>query len=225
MGHPIQRIARMEAELPGRAEDRARLLERIAVGLAHEGKNPLHNMVLHLQLLSEKIASPGRQGGSPIEKHLAAMRDGIGRVDDLLRAFGEFAVPAGLPPDLAAAVRRAGQLFAYDIRRATVKVSQHGPQALEVESSALVLGDLVAHAFLASVELARDGGAVDVQVEARGASAVLELRAGGGLGNRAQAQPHLEAMRALAQQASCELSAETPAEGGAFLSLTFLHRR
>jgi signal transduction histidine kinase len=226
MGHPIQRIPRpIEADVPGRAVDRARLLERIAVGLAHEGKNPLHNMVLHLQLLSEKIASPGRQGDSPIEKHLAAMRDGIGRVDDLLRAFGEFAAAQSLPPDLGAAVRRAVQLFAYDVRRAAVKVSQRGPEALVVESSSLVLGDLVAHAFLACLELARDGGAVDIQLEPRGAAAVLELRAGGGLGNRGQAQPHLEALRSLAPQAACELSVETPAAGGAWLSLSFPHRR
>jgi C4-dicarboxylate-specific signal transduction histidine kinase len=226
MGHSIQRIPRPVQEDPaGRGADRAMLLERIAVGLAHEGKNPLHNMVLHLQLLSEKLASPGRQIGSPIEKHLGAMRDGIGRVDDLLRAFGEFAVPGHLPPDVAAAVRRAVQLFAYDVRRATVKVSQRGPPSLLVESTTAVLGDLVAHAFLACLEMARDGGALDIQIEPRGAAVVLELRGDGGLGNREQAQPHLEALRMLATEAACELSIETPGAGGAWLSLSFLHPR
>jgi len=226
MGQPIQRIPRPHGgDAGGRSTDRARLLERIAVGLAHEGKNPLHNMVLHLQLLAEKLASPGRQGGSPIEKHLGAMRDGIGRVDDLLRAFGEFAAPNYLPPDLGAAVRRAIQLFAYDVRRATVKVSQRGPATLIVESTSAVLGDLVAHAYLACLELARDGGTVDVSVEPRGGSVVLDLRASGGLGNREQAQPHLDALRTLAPGAACDLSVETPAAGGARLSLSFLHPR
>lgn len=226
MGQPIQRIARSaQQQQPGRGADRARLLERIAVGLAHEGKNPLHNMVLHLQLLSEKLASPGRQGGSPIEKHLGAMRDGIGRVDDLLRAFGEFAAPGHLPPDVAAAVRRAVQLFAYDVRRATVKVSQRGPATLLVHSSTVPLGDLVAHAFLASLELARDGGSVDIYLDTRSAAVVLELRAEGGVGNRDQAQPHLDAVRTLALEAACELSIETPGAGGAWLSLSFLHPR
>lgn len=225
MGHPIQRITRPAQEpQPGRGVDRSRLLERIAVGLAHEGKNPLHNMVLHLQLLSEKLASAGRQG-SPIEKHLGAMREGINRVDDLLRAFGEFAAPGHLPPDAAAAMRRAVQLFAYDVRRATVKVSQRGPATLLVDSTTAALGDLVAHAFLASVELARDGGTVDVQLESAAAAVVLELRAAGGLGNREQAQPHLDAVRTLALEAACELSIETPGAGGAMLSLSFLHPR
>src|SRR5256885_16856995 len=121
MAQKIQRIPRAASDEPGRREaDRALLLERVAVGLAHEGKNPLHNMVLHVQLMAE---------GAAMEKHLAALRDGIGRVDALLKAFGEFASPEHLPPDLAAAVTRALQLFAYDARRASLQISVKGPAA------------------------------------------------------------------------------------------------
>src|SRR3989442_12900015 len=145
MGNPIPRIVTPpEKDVDRRAADRALLLERVAIGLAHEGKNPLHNMVLHLQLLSEKLAAPERVSGSPMEKHLTAMRDGIGRVDALLRSFGELASPRNLPTDLAAAARRAVQLFAYDARRATLQVSQQGPAALIVTSDRWYLGDLVA---------------------------------------------------------------------------------
>ena len=98
MGYAIQRVPRPAGEdVQRRAADRARLLEKVAIGLAHEGKNPLHNMVLHLQLMSEKLASPQLQSGSPIDKHLSAMRDGIGRVDALLRSFGDFAAPHRQP--------------------------------------------------------------------------------------------------------------------------------
>ncbi len=226
MGYPIQRIPRRAGEDPQRfAADRALLLERVAIGLAHEGKNPLHNMVLHLQLLSEKLAAPERVSGSPMEKHLTAMRDGIGRVDALLRSFGELASPRNLPTDLAAAARRAVQLFAYDARRATVQVSQQGPAALIVTSDSWYLGDLVAHAYVACIELARDGGRVSLKLELRGAMAELELRAEGGLGNREQAAPFLEALRRLAPEAACEPSIETPPAGGARLSLSFLYPR
>jgi signal transduction histidine kinase len=226
MGHPIQRISRPAAEeLHRRDADRARLLERVAIGLAHEGKNPLHNMALHLQLMAEKLASPDRVGGSPIEKHVSALRDGIGRVDALLRSFGEFANPTHLPPDVAAAVRRAIQLFAYDARRATVQVAQLGPSALIVKSDSDWLGDLVAHAYLASIEHARDGGRVTVNLHASGPLAELELRADGGVGNREQALPYLEAARWLAPEAECELSIDTPTAGGARLSLSFIHPR
>jgi signal transduction histidine kinase len=226
MGHPIQRIPRPAAEESQRRDaDRARLLERVAIGLAHEGKNPLHNMALHLQLMAEKLASPERVGGSPIEKHVAALRDGIGRVDGLLRSFGEFANPTHLPPDVAAAIRRAIQLFAYDARRATVQVAQQLPTALIVKSDSAWLGDLVAHAYLAAVEHARDGGHVTVKLEVTGPLAQLELRAEGGLGNREQALPHLEAARRLSPEAEFELSIDSPLAGGARLSLSFIHPR
>jgi len=226
MGHPIQRISRPAGgESQSADTDRARLLERVAIGLAHEGKNPLHNMALHLQLMSEKLASPERIGGSPIEKHLTALRDGIGRVDALLRSFGEFAHPEHLPPDLGAAVRRALQLFAYDARRATVQVIQQGPASLIVKSDSAVLGDLVAHAFLACIENARDGGRVLVSIDVNGGLAELELRGDGGVGNREQALPFLDAARRLAPEAECELSIETPPAGGARLSLSFIQPR
>lgn len=225
MGYPIQRIPKTDVDPRQRAADRARLLERVAIGLAHEGKNPLHNMVLHLQLMAEKLSQPERQGGSPIEKHIVALRDGIGRVDHLLKAFGEFAAPEHLPPDLGAACTRAALLFAYDVRRASVHLTLKGPAALVVRSESRWLGDLVAHAMVACIEFARDGGQVDSILEQRGAMAVLELRSSGGLGNREQALPHLDAARSLAPEAACDLSIETPAAGGARLSLSFLHPR
>lgn len=226
MGQPIPRIVRAAGEDPQqRAADRARLLERVAVGLAHEGKNPLHNMALHLQLMAEKLSARAAPGGSPIEKHLGALRDGIGRVDQLLRAFGEFAAPEHLPPDLAAAAWRATQLFGYDARRAGVQVAQRGPPSAPVQSDPAFLGDLVAHALVACIEHARDGGRVDLSLEQRGGAAVLELRAEGGLGNRESAAPHLEAVRRLALETGCELSIEIPTVGGARLSLSFLHPR
>ncbi|HEY5678082.1 MAG TPA: hypothetical protein VIR81_14910, partial [Myxococcales bacterium] len=154
-----------------------------------------------------------------------ALRDGIGRVDQLLRAFGEFAAPEHLAPDLAAAAARAVQLFGYDARRAGVQVTQRGPAAALVQSEPAFLGDLVAHALVACIEHARDGGRVDLTLESRAGVAVLEVRADGGLGNRANAAPHLEAVRRLAPEAGCELSIETPTAGGARLSLSFLHSR
>src|ERR1700682_1187695 len=124
MGYPIQRISGASGEdCEHRADsDRALLLERVAIGLAHEGKNPLHNMVLHLQLMSEKLGTD-----TPVQKHLTALRDGIGRVDHLLTPFGDFAAPEPLPPDLAAAARRAEQLFAYEARRAGAQMQIKAP--------------------------------------------------------------------------------------------------
>src|SRR2546427_13216225 len=94
MGHPIPRISTpSEKDVERRAADRVRLFERVAIGLAHEGKNPLHNMALHLQLLAEGLKSPQRAGDARWGKHTPAPRDGIGPVAPLAPSVGEVAVP------------------------------------------------------------------------------------------------------------------------------------
>jgi C4-dicarboxylate-specific signal transduction histidine kinase len=208
-------------DAPARATDRGLLLERVAAGLAHEGKNPLHNMVLHLQLMAEKLTS----AGVPVTKHVTALRDGIGKVDLLLKSFGELASPEQLQPDLGAAVHRAARLFAYDARRASVAITCTSPESVAVRSTGKWLGDLVAHALVACVELARDGGEVSMEVLHQGNSSMLNVRAQGGAGNRDAAVVHLDAARRLSADAACELSIETPLGGVARLSLHFLHPR
>lgn len=220
MAYPVQRITPTRAGEGASvdAADHALLMGRIAAGLAHEGKNPLHNMVLHVQLMAEKLAAAP---GAPVERHLQAVRDGIGRVDGLLRAFGEFANPSHLTPDLGAAVARTIQLFQYDARRAGVHVTSAAPQPLPVQAASEVLGDLVAHAYLAALELSRDGGNLELRVESTGPYVVLEVVGAGGNGSREAARPHLDAMRRLAPLAPAELSIETPPAGGGRLSLSF----
>jgi C4-dicarboxylate-specific signal transduction histidine kinase len=203
--------------------ERALLLERAAAALAHEGKNPLHNMVLHVQLVGEKVRE-GEQGGTSVERHLQALRDGIARVDALLRAFSDLASPGHLEPDLGAAVSRAQLLFGSEARRGSVAVMQRGPASVPVKSDGEPLCDLVCHAFLAAVALARDG-ALHIELESDGPRARLELRAEGGAPRREEAAPHLEAVRRLALEAGAELSADLAPAAPARLSLSFAQPR
>lgn len=203
--------------------ERALLLERAAAALAHEGKNPLHNMVLHLQLLGERLRE-GEREGAPVERHLQALRDGIGRVDAILKAFSDLASPERLAPDVAAAVARAQLLFGFEARRGSVAVMQSGPASIPVRADPAILCELVCHAFLAAVALARDG-ALHISVDADGPRARLEFRAEGGAPRRDDAAPYLEAVRRLAPGASGELSADLAPAAPARLSLSFPHPR
>jgi len=206
-----------------RAADRALLFQRAAAGLAHEGKNPLHNMMLHLQLMSEKLGGEG--GLALVGRHLTSMRDGIGRVDGLLKAFGEFAEPAHLSPDLGPALGRALLLFAYEARRSNVSIEGDLGGTLFVAAEPSALSDLVAHATLAAISLSRDGGRVAIQLDAQGARALLRFQCEGGAPRHGEAAPHLAAMRRLAAEAPCELSLDTGAGADARLSLSFPHPR
>jgi signal transduction histidine kinase len=202
--------------------ERALLLQRAAATLAHEGKNPLNNMVLHLQLLGDRLRD--RESGTTIERHLQALRDGIGRVDALLKAFSDLASPEHLVSDLAAGIARAQLLFASEARRGGVAVMQRGPPSVPVRADPAALCDLVCHAFLATVALARDG-ALHISVGAEGPHARLELRAESGAPRRDEAAPHLDAVRRLAPEAGAELSADLSPAAPARLSLLFTQPR
>ena len=101
---------------------------------------------------------------------------------------------------------------------------QRGPASIPVRADPAALCELVCHAFLAAVALARDG-ALHINVEVDGPRVRLELRAEGGAPRRDEAAPYLEAVRKLAPEASAELSADLLPAAPARLSLFFPHPR
>jgi len=67
--------------------DHARVLSRIgrvAAGVAHEVRNPLNAMNIHLQLLKEKMPSGNGDGGRP---HLVVVQDEIARLERVVSGF------------------------------------------------------------------------------------------------------------------------------------------
>lgn len=217
-------LAEPSAPDPQAAGDRGLLLARAAAGLAHEGKNPLHTMSLHVQLLAEKIAQAGAPAaaarGASLERHLKALRDGIDKVDALLRAFAELADPPEVAADLGEAVARAALVLRFEARRMGVELSCSGPPSLRATVPLEPLSDLVGHALLAFFALAREGGRVSVEVAQHGTEARLSLRAEGGNPRPADAAPHLAAVRRLAAQLGKALLLDTDEQPGARLSLT-----
>jgi signal transduction histidine kinase len=73
---------------------RVSALGRLTAGVAHEVKNPLNAMTIHLELLKQKLAS-----GAPTdstESHLDIISREIRRLDDVVQGFLKFARPEEL---------------------------------------------------------------------------------------------------------------------------------
>ena len=63
-------------------------LNRLMAGVAHEVKNPLNAMTIHLELLKRKVGvNPG------VEKHVTVIGSEIRRLDEVLMGFLKFARP------------------------------------------------------------------------------------------------------------------------------------
>lgn len=66
-------------------------LNRITAGVAHEVKNPLHAMVLHLELLNAKLASGGDAG-----THVDVLVSEVNRLNRVVQTFLDFNRPVQL---------------------------------------------------------------------------------------------------------------------------------
>jgi signal transduction histidine kinase len=203
------------------ASARSLLVERAAAALAHEAKNPLHNMALHLQLVSEKLPA---EAGRPVERHLQAMRDGIAQVDALLKAFADLAAPVNLVPDLGQSLTRALLLFSFEARRKSVEIVRKGPAEVRVAAPGDAVLEIVCNAVLAGIALAREGR-LTVAIEPDGPRVRLDVMAGSSIRRREESSPYLEAVHRLSSGAGAEPSIDVEGAGPARLSLSFAHTR
>ncbi len=103
---------------------RSQGLTRLAAGVAHDIKNPLNAMALQIALLTDKLASAG-DAGATSSSHLAALRDQIGRVNEVVRRFLDVtdpSAPLGYT-DVAALVTDTASLFGHDARRRRIELT------------------------------------------------------------------------------------------------------
>jgi signal transduction histidine kinase len=151
---------------------RSQGLTRLAAGVAHDIKNPLNAMALQLALLTDKLSSAG-DAGAASATHLAALRDQIVRVNEVVRRFLDVtdpSAPLGYT-DVGALAADTASLFAHDARRRRIELHvDAAPGAARTRCdpgrvSRLVLG-LVSRSLVETPE----GGRMSVRVELDGAS-------------------------------------------------------
>ena len=92
----------LKASIP-EGDKRAQLLElsrrvsalgRLTAGVAHEVKNPLNAMTIHLELLKQKLGASA--GPDTIDVHVDVIAREIRRLDDVVQGFLKFARPEEL---------------------------------------------------------------------------------------------------------------------------------
>jgi len=67
---------------------RIAMIGRLTAGVAHEMKNPLNAMTIHLELLKQKLAA-----GKPAETHVEVIAQEIRRLDQRIQGFLKFVRP------------------------------------------------------------------------------------------------------------------------------------
>jgi signal transduction histidine kinase len=166
-------------------------LGRLSSGVAHEVKNPLHAMMIHLELLRQQFApapvaprrtSPGRgvglaavaAGVSPVDpttalQHVDVIAGEIRRLDEVVQGFLKFTRPEDLklqPVQLAALFEEAVPILQPEATRSRVTLSVACHDAPDVNGDPAMLRQMFLNLALNACQAMPDGGTLQIRCEA-----------------------------------------------------------
>jgi signal transduction histidine kinase len=176
---------------------RSVVLGRVAGGVAHDIKNPLNAMTLQLALLGEKL--PGAADASATAAgHLSALRDQVGKVNEVLRRFLDVAdpsAPLGFT-DVGALLADVASLLGHEGRRRQIEIAiDAAPGAVRTSCEPARVGRLVLGLFARALAETPDGGKVGARAETRGPLATIAIEHVAAAGDP-ELGPHAEVVAA-----------------------------
>lgn len=148
-------------------------ISRLTGGVAHEIKNPLNAMALHLEVLRSKV-----ERGDDVEHEMSVIGGEIARLDRVVKTFLDFTRPVDLELadlDLSALVRQIADLVQPEAARSGVTI------ALSLDQPVLIRGDedLLKQAILNvvnnGIEAMPKGGKLEVTLFREFGEAVLRV--------------------------------------------------
>ena len=158
-------------------------LGRLMAGVAHEVKNPLNAMTIHLELLKQKLArqpaiagagpDPGSRMADPgfgsppdVNKHVDIISKEIRRLDEVLNGFLKFARPDELklqPVRLASLISDIQTSVAPEASRRHITMKVECPESLpEINADPGMLSQALLNLALNACQAMPDGGTLRI---------------------------------------------------------------
>jgi PAS domain S-box-containing protein len=171
-----------DAESVRRIENEIELSRRLAAigrltsGVAHEVKNPINAIVVHLELLREKM----RQVDPDTRRHVDIIGSEIHRLDRVVETLVDFNRPVDLRLtsfDLRRLVEDVAMLASPEAARQGVRVeTQLGADALPVKADHDLVKQALLNVVLNGVQSMADGGNLTITARRDDAAASIEVR-------------------------------------------------
>ena len=152
---------------------KAAAIGRLLAGVAHEVKNPLNAMTIHLELLKQKVGSirdpiivPGPAGGAPrqldLAKHVNIIASEIKRLDEVVAGFLKFARPDELklqPVALGSVIRDVVMTITPEAERRRVSIREECASGLpDINADHGMLMQAVLNLAINALQAMPDGG-------------------------------------------------------------------
>jgi signal transduction histidine kinase len=149
---------------------------RLTSGVAHEVKNPINAIVVHIELLKNKLenTSPNAM------RHLDIIESEIHRLDRVVQSLIDFSRPVELhlqENDLRTVVGQVGALAADELSTRGVYLLNHlPPKPVIVNSDPDLLKQALLNVILNGAQAMPEGGKLDVIVESDRKAALIRVQ-------------------------------------------------
>jgi signal transduction histidine kinase len=171
-----------DAESVRRIENEIELSRRLAAigrltsGVAHEVKNPINAIVVHLELLREKM----RDSDPDTRRHMDVIGREIHRLDRVVEMLVDFNRPVELKLsdfDLRRVIEDVSSLASPEAAKQGVKIeTQLGNDALPVRADADLIKQALLNVVLNGVQAMSSGGALNVTARQQDSAATIEVK-------------------------------------------------
>jgi signal transduction histidine kinase len=153
---------------------------RLTRGVAHEVKNPINAIVLHLQLLRNKLAHQEPD----TRRHMDIIDSEIRRLDRVVQTLVDFTRPRDLhleEVDLRRLMEDVAQLAAPDAEQHGVTIDRHMPELrLPIKVDVDLMKQAILNVVLNGVQAMPQGGLLTISARREGQAVVAEVRDQGG---------------------------------------------
>jgi signal transduction histidine kinase len=154
-------------------------LGRLAAGVAHDVRNPLHSIGLTLQHLHETSRPEQAERGTEFDRSVEIIRGEVRRLDQLIDNFLRFAKSERherLPVDLGSLLRETARLVQKEAERSGVELKLELDENVPpVMADGEGLRSAILNLVLNSFEAMPDGGELTVKLLAEGDEVLLEV--------------------------------------------------
>ena len=149
---------------------------RVTRGVAHEVKNPINAIVLHLQLLQNKLA----QEEPDTRRHMDIIDSEIRRLDRVVQTLVDFTRPRDLhleEIDLRSMLEDVAQLAAPDAEQHGVNIDLHMPeQKLPVKVDIDLMKQAILNVVINGVQAMPQGGRLTISASRQNGVALAEVQ-------------------------------------------------
>jgi signal transduction histidine kinase len=153
---------------------------RLTRGVAHEVKNPINAIVLHLQLLRNKLA----EQEPDTRRHMDIIDSEIRRLDRVVQTLVDFTRPRDLhleEVDLRRVMEEVAQLAAPDAEQHGVTIERHMPEdRLSIKVDVDLMKQAILNVVLNGVQAMPQGGILTISAQRENNAVVAEVRDQGG---------------------------------------------